>query len=80
MDVEKLETIKLLQNYSNDEIKQIMIIMTYWDDMVNIGIVTKDDINNLSNLPEEKQSKIIDYVSSKIKDKLERNNDGNKEN
>ena len=79
MDIEKLETINLLSNYDNEEITQIMIIMTYWEDMIKEGIVDINDINNLSNLSKKKQYKIKSFVSNKIKKQLERNNYGNKD-
>lgn len=72
MDEEKLELIHLLKEYSKDEFKQILTIMVCWDEMVNIGIVSKDDINNLSNLSKDKQNKIKKFVSQKLAKSLER--------
>lgn len=79
MDIEKLEIINLLSNYDSEEIKQIMIIMTYWQEMIKQGIVDTNDINNLSELSQEKQDKIKNFISNKIAEQIERNNNGNKE-
>lgn len=79
MDYEKLEILTLLSQFDKEEIQQIMIIMTYWDEMIKDGIVNNDDINNLSMLSKEKQNKIKEYVSHKINKQIERNNDGKEE-
>ena len=51
----KLEILTLLSQFDKEEIQQIMIIMTYWDEMIKDGIVNNDDINNLSMLSKEKK-------------------------
>lgn len=79
MDYEKLEILTLLSQFDKEEIQQIMIIMTYWDEMIKDGIVNNDDINNLSMLSKKKQNKIKEYVSHKINKQIERNNDGKEE-
>jgi len=48
--------------------------------MINEEIINIDDINELSNLSEEKQNKIKEYVSNKINQQVERNKNGEKEN
>lgn len=78
MDVEKLEIINLLTKYDKDDITKIMIVMTYWQEMVEKNIVDKNDINDLANLSKEKQKKIKEFVSNKISSKIERNKNGNK--
>lgn len=80
MDEKKLEIFDLLSQYEKEEIQQILIIMTYWEDMINEEIINIDDINELSNLSEEKQNKIKEYVSNKINQQVERNKNGEKEN
>lgn len=76
---EKLETINLLSQYEREEIQQMLIIMIYWEDMIKEGIINDNDINELSTLSEEKQNKIKEYVSNKINQQIERNNNGTKE-
>lgn len=79
MDEEKLEIIKTLSKYNADEMSQIMIIMTYWDDMIKDKIISIDDIDNLSNLSPEKQDSIKRYVTQKINEHIGReNNEWNK--
>ena len=79
MDIEKLEIINLLSNYDSEDITKIMIVMTYWKDMIDNGIVDENDIDNLSNLSQEKQDNIKNFISNKIASQIERNNNGNKE-
>lgn len=77
MDEEKLELINLLSQYNSNDIQQMLIIMTYWEEMVKNGIVTKDDINNLSSLTKEKQRNIKKFVKTKLKGVAERKQNGN---
>lgn len=76
MDDKKLEIISLLSKYNKEEIQQIMIIMTYWDEMVKNGIVSENDKNNLPLLSDTKQRQIKEYVSKKIIEQVERNKNG----
>jgi len=76
MDIEKLELFDLLKKISKKELLQIMTIMICWDEMVEIGIVNDYDINLLANLSEEKQKAIIKFVSNKLEEQMERNNNG----
>ena len=69
---EQPELISLLSQYDKEEIQQMLIIMTYWDEMVNAGIINIDDIDNAANLSIEKQEAIKNYVSSKLQDVIER--------
>ena len=78
MSDEKLELIKMLSQYDKEEMQQILIIMTYWDEMVEKGIISIDDINQVADLSEEKQNNIKEYVSKKIQSQIERNNNGTK--
>ncbi len=78
IDDEKLETIKLLSQYNSEEITQIMIIMTFWDDMVKEGILTDEDINSISSLSEEKQQRIKDYVSKQLMNQQKGTENGTK--
>jgi hypothetical protein len=70
------ELINLLSQYDKQEIQQMLIIMTYWEEMVNVGIINIDDINDLANLSSEKQEAIKNFVSSKLKDVIERKSNG----
>ena len=76
MDDKKLEIISLLSKYNKEEIQQMMIIMTYWDEMVKNGIVSENDKNNLPLLSDTKQRQIKEYVSKKIIEQVERNKNG----
>lgn len=69
---EQPELISLLSQYDKEEIQQMLIIMTYWDEMVNAGIINIDDIDDAANLSIEKQEAIKNYVSSKLQDVIER--------
>jgi hypothetical protein len=69
---EQPELISLLSQYNKEEIQQMLIIMTYWDEMVNAGIINIDDINDVANLSNEKQEAIKKFVSSKLQDVIER--------
>lgn len=75
---EKLEIIKLLQGQSLDDMYKINIILIHLKEMVDKGIITREDIDNISELPKFKQQKIIDYVSSKVKIQQRRNNEKHK--
>ena len=74
----QLEIINMLSNYDKEDITQIMIIMTYWQEMINQGIIDINDIDRLTELSREKQDKIKNFVSHKITEQIERNNNGNK--
>ena len=78
MNDEKLEMLHLLSNYDSKEITQMLIIMTYWNEMVDVGIVDKDE--DVANMSEEKQNKIKEFVTNKLKKEMEKKNNGNKEN
>lgn len=69
---EQPELISMLSQYDKEEIQQMLIIMTYWDEMVNAGIINIDDIDDAANLSIEKQEAIKNYVSSKLQDVIER--------
>ena len=71
---EKLEIIKLLRGQSLDDMYKINIILIHLKEMVDKGIITREDIDNISELPKFKQQKIIDYVSSRVKEQQRRNN------
>lgn len=72
---EKLEVIKLLKGLTLDDMYKINIILIHLKEMVDKGIITRQDIDNIANLSKEKQQKIIDYVSSKVKNNGKRSND-----
>ena len=72
---EKLEVIKLLKGLTLDDMYKINIILIHLNEMVEKGIITRQDIDNIANLSKEKQQKIIDYVSSKVKNNGKRSND-----
>ena len=72
---EKLEVIKLLKGLTLDDMYKINIIIIHLNEMVEKGIITRQDIDNIANLSKEKQQKIIDYVSSKVKNNGKRSND-----
>ena len=72
---EKLEVIKLLKGQTLDDMYKINIILIHLNEMVEKGIITRQDIDNIANLSKEKQQKIIDYVSSKVKNNGKRSND-----
>lgn len=78
MDDEKLEIISQLMNFSDDELRGSMLIIYYWDDMVKENIVEKEDLQKIGRLTEEKYTKIKDFVSNKLQEQIERNNNGNK--
>ena len=46
--------------------------VTYWDEMINAGIINIDDIDDVANLSSEKQEAIKKFVSSKLQDVIER--------
>lgn len=69
---EQPELISMLSQYDKEEIQQMLIIMTYWDEMVNAGIINIDDIDDVANLSSEKQEAIKKFVSSKLQDVIER--------
>lgn len=69
---EQPELISMLSQYDKEEIQQMLIIMTYWDEMVNAGIINIDDIDDVANLSSEKQEAIKNFVSSKLQDVIER--------
>ena len=69
---EQPELINMLSQYDKEEIQQMLIIMTYWDEMVNAGIINIDDIDDVANLSSEKQEAIKNFVSSKLQDVIER--------
>ena len=71
---EKLEVIKLLKGQTLDDMYKINIILIHLNEMVEKGIITRQDIDNIANLSKEKQQKIIDYVSSKVKNNGKRSN------
>ena len=77
MDDEKLEIISQLMNFNDDELKGSMLIIYYWDDMVKENIVKKEDLKNIGYLTTEKYSKIKEFISQKLKEHIERKNDGN---
>lgn len=72
---EKLEVIKLLKGQTLDDMYKINIILIHLNEMVEKSIITRQDIDNIANLSKEKQQKIIDYVSSKVKNNGKRSND-----
>ena len=72
---EKLEIIKLLRGQTLDDMYKINIILIHLKEMVDKGIITREDMENISELPKFKQQKIIDYVSSKVKQHQRRNNE-----
>lgn len=74
MNDEKLEVIKLLKGQTLDDMYKINIILIHLNEMVEKGIITRQDIDNIANLSKEKQQKIIDYVSSKVKNNRKRSN------
>lgn len=74
MNDEKLEIIKLLRGQSLEDMYKINIILIHLKEMVDEGIITRGDIDNISELPKFKQQKIIDYVSSKVNNQQRRNN------
>ena len=69
---EQPELISMLSQYDKEEIQQMLIIMTYWDEMINAGIINIDDIDDVANLSSEKQEAIKKFVSSKLQDVIER--------
>ena len=69
---EQPELISMLSQYDKEEIKEILIVMTYWDEMIKEGIINDNDINEAANLSKEKQEAIKKFVSSKLKDVIER--------
>lgn len=69
---EQPELINMLSQYDKEEIQQMLIIMTYWDEMINAGIINIDDIDDVANLSSEKQEAIKKFVSSKLQDVIER--------
>lgn len=71
---EKLEIIKLLRGQTLDDMYKINIILIHLKEMVDKGIITREDMDNIAELPKFKQQKIIDYVSSKVKKSGEKNN------
>lgn len=73
MNDEKLEVIKLLKGQTLDDMYKINIILIHLNEMVEKGIITRQDIDNIANLSKEKQQKIIDYVSSKVSENRKRN-------
>ena len=77
---EKLEVIKLLKGLTLDDMYKINIILIHLKEMVDKGIITRQDIDNIANLSKEKQQKIIDYVSSKVKNNGKRSNDEKRKN
>lgn len=80
MNDEKLEVIKLLKGLTLDDMYKINIILIHLNEMVEKGIITRQDIDNIANLSKEKQQKIIDYVSSKVKNNGKRSNDEERKN
>ena len=76
---EKLEIIKLLRGQTLDDMYKINIILIHLNEMVDKGIITREDVDNISTLPKFKQEKIIQYVSSKVK-KYGENNNGKRNN
>ena len=78
IDYEELELLGALMKYNSDEIREMLVIMTYWDDMIKAGVINVEDNENISTLSQEKQKAIIDFVSNKLKGEIERNNNGNK--
>ena len=63
---EKLEIIKLLKGQTLEDMYKINIILVHLKEMVDKGIITREDIDNIANLSPKKQQKIIEYVSSKV--------------
>lgn len=66
MNTEELELLKLMRGQSLDDMYKINIILIHLNEMVDKGIISRQDIDNISELSKEKQQKIIDYVSSKV--------------
>lgn len=70
---EKLEVIKLLKGQTLDDMYKINIILIHLNEMVEKGIITRQDIDNIANLSKTKQQQIINYVSSKVSKNRKRN-------
>lgn len=66
MNTEELELLKLMRGQSLDDMYKINIILIHLNEMVDKGIISRKDIDNISELSKDKQQKIIDYVSSKV--------------
>lgn len=73
MESEKLELIKILSQYDRDELQKILIIMTYWEDMIKEGIVNEKDLDNIVDLPIDKQNKIKEFVTQKLEERIKQN-------
>lgn len=79
-NIEKLELFELLRNLSEDEMFCVNLILVHLDDMLKEGIISESDLDNIANLPKDKQQKVIDFVSSKVNNHIRKEQDGKQQN
>lgn len=65
--IEKLELINEFKNMSKEEIINIFTIVYYLGEMEKEGLITREEIVNISKITNEKKTKVINYINKKLK-------------